>query len=98
MVTPAAKREAVAHLRGSLEVSERRACSIIAADRSVVRYLSQRPDDSALRARLRELADQRRRFGYRREETSRAPRSMAMSVECLSWAEAAKASMTAVSA
>ena len=34
MVTPAAKREAVAHLEGSLEVSERRARSIIAADRS----------------------------------------------------------------
>ena len=66
MVTPAARREAVANLRTSLEVSERRACSIIAADRSVVRYLSRRPDDTALRARLRELADQRRRFGYRR--------------------------------
>ena len=66
MVTPAARREAVAHLEESLEVSERRACSIIAADRSVVRYLSRRPDDAALRARLRELADQRRRFGYRR--------------------------------
>ena len=39
MVTPAARREAVANLRTSLEVSERRACSIIAADRSVVRYL-----------------------------------------------------------
>ena len=66
MVTPAARREAVAHLEASLEVSERRACSIIAADRSAVRYLSRRPDDAALRARLRELADQRRRFGYRR--------------------------------
>jgi putative transposase len=66
MVTPAARREAVAHLEESLEVSERRACSIIAADRSVVRYLSRGPDDTALRARLRELADQRRRFGYRR--------------------------------
>jgi transposase InsO family protein len=31
-----------------------------------VRYRSVRPDDDALRARLRELADQRRRFGYRR--------------------------------
>jgi putative transposase len=66
MVTPAAKREAVAHLKGSLEVSERRACRIIAADRSAVRYLSRRPDDAALRARLRDLADLRRRFGYRR--------------------------------
>jgi len=66
MVTPAARQEAVAHLRGSLEVSERRACNIIAADRSSVRYRSRRPDDAVLRARLRELADLRRRFGYRR--------------------------------
>lgn len=39
---------------------------MISADRSVVRCRSRRPDDAALRARLRELADQRRRFGYRR--------------------------------
>jgi putative transposase len=45
-------------------VSERRACAIIAADRSTIRYRTTRPDDAALRARLRELADQRRRFGY----------------------------------
>src|SRR5437660_2372987 len=30
MVGPAAKREAVAHLRGVLEMSERRACTIVA--------------------------------------------------------------------
>ncbi|MCB1080112.1 MAG: IS3 family transposase, partial [Verrucomicrobiae bacterium] len=66
MATPAARRDAVAHLRTSLEVSERRACTIIAADRSTVRYCSQRPDDAGVRARLRELADLRRRFGYRR--------------------------------
>ena len=48
MVTPA-RREAVAHLRVSLEVSERRACTMIAADRSVGRYRSRRPDDTALR-------------------------------------------------
>lgn len=39
---------------------------MIAADRSSIRYRSSRPDDADLRARLRELADQRRRFGYRR--------------------------------
>jgi putative transposase len=66
MVGPAAKREAVAHLRRVLEMSERRACSLVAADRRMVRYRSRRPPDSALRARLRELANQRRRFGYRR--------------------------------
>ena len=66
MVTAAARREAVTRLEASLEVSERRACSIIVADRSSVRYRSRRPDDAALKARLRELADLRRRFGYRR--------------------------------
>jgi putative transposase len=66
MVTPAAKRQAVAHLEATFEVSQRRACSLIGADRSVVRYRSVRPDDLMLRSRLRDLAAQRRRFGYRR--------------------------------
>jgi putative transposase len=66
MVTPAARREAVAHLRHAYQVSERRACSALEADRGSVRYRSIRPDDAAVRARLRELASVRRRFGYRR--------------------------------
>jgi putative transposase len=66
MVTPAARREAVAHLRVAFEVSERRACSALGTDRSSIRYRSTRPDDAALRVRLRELAAIRRRFGYRR--------------------------------
>jgi putative transposase len=66
MVTPAAKRQAVAHLCSNFEVSQRRACEVIGADRSSVRYLSLRPDDAVIRSRLRELASVRRRFGYRR--------------------------------
>jgi putative transposase len=66
MVTPAAKREAVAHLCRSYEMSERRACAVTAVDRSTVRYRSRRPDDGELRRRMRELAGERRRFGYRR--------------------------------
>ena len=66
MVTPAARREAVAHLRIAFEVSERRACSTLRADRTSIRYRSTRPDDTAVRVRLRELAAIRRRFGYRR--------------------------------
>ena len=66
MVTPAAKREAVRHLQALLEVSERRACRVIAADRTSIRYRSRRGDDTELREKLRELAHQRRRFGYRR--------------------------------
>jgi len=66
MVTPAARREAVAHLRLAYEVSERRACLSLGADRASIRYRSTRSDDTAIRARLRELAAIRRRFGYRR--------------------------------
>ena len=66
MVTPAARREAVAHMRNVFEVSERRACSVLGADRTSVRYRSDRPDDAAVRARMRELAAIRRQFGYRR--------------------------------
>jgi len=47
-------------------LSERRACSIVGADRKMIRYRSRRPAETALRARLRDLANERRRFGYRR--------------------------------
>ena len=65
-MTPVARREAVVHLKVTFEVSERRACGVLGADRSSVRYRSIRPDDAGIRARLRELAAIRRRFGYRR--------------------------------
>ena len=66
MVTPAARREAVAHLRTRFEVSERRACKVLGADRTSVRYRGRRADDALVRARPRELAAIRRRFGYHR--------------------------------
>ncbi len=66
MVTPAVKREAVAHLKAQLGLSERRACRIAGGDRKTVRYRSRRAPDTALRVRLRDLANERRRFGYRR--------------------------------
>jgi putative transposase len=47
-------------------LSQRRACELVGLDRSTLRYRCRRPDDSALRQRLRELAAERRRFGYRR--------------------------------
>ncbi|BCG83263.1 transposase (plasmid) [Mesorhizobium sp. 113-3-3] len=66
MVGPAAKREAVAHLQATMALSERRACSFVGADRKMIRYRSCRPPEAALRGRLRDLANERRRFGYRR--------------------------------
>lgn len=65
-MTPAARREAVAILVEQHEMSERRACAVIGADRTSIRYRSRCPDDHDLRERLRALASERRRFGYRR--------------------------------
>ncbi len=59
MVTPAVKREAVAHLVVAHEMSERRACRVIGAERMTVRYRSRRPDDPKLRERLVALARER---------------------------------------
>uniref|UniRef100_UPI002252126A IS3 family transposase n=1 Tax=Endobacter medicaginis TaxID=1181271 RepID=UPI002252126A len=66
MVTPAARREAVAYLAEAFDMSERRACRVVGVDRTSVRYQGSRPDDTVLRGRLKELAAERRRFGYRR--------------------------------
>jgi putative transposase len=46
--------------------SERRACRLIGVDRTAFQYRARRPDDAGVRERLRELANERRRFGYRR--------------------------------
>ena len=53
-------------LRQAFQMSERRACRVIGTDRASVRYRAVRPEDGALRERLKALAQQRRRFGYRR--------------------------------
>jgi len=65
-VTPAARREAVRYLREAYQMSERRACRVIGSDRASVRYEALRADDGELRERLKVLAQERRRFGYRR--------------------------------
>jgi putative transposase len=77
-VTPAAKRQAVAHACVEHDVSERRACQAMGIDRSTVRYRRLRPDDGAVRLRIRELAAVRRRFGYRRLHFLLTKEGMAM--------------------
>lgn len=67
IVRPAARRDAVAHLRITFELSKRGASTAApGGDRMSHRYRSCRPDDAAARLRLREQAGIRRRFGYRR--------------------------------
>ncbi|MDQ0524218.1 putative transposase [Methylobacterium gregans] len=46
--------------------SQRRACGLIGVAPKTYRYASTRGDDAAVRVRLRSLAGERRRFGYRR--------------------------------
>jgi putative transposase len=65
-VRPAQQRAAVVYIQEQFEISQRRACRLIGAGRSTIRYQGRRREDAALRARLRELAAQRPRFGYRR--------------------------------
>lgn len=49
------------------EISQRRACRLVGLSRSVLCYHSvKQQDDEALTQRLVELANERRRFGYRR--------------------------------
>jgi hypothetical protein len=57
MVTPAAKRDAVAPVRSVFESSERRACRIIGRVRMTVRsYTPRRPEHTASRERLKAFA------------------------------------------
>ncbi len=65
-MTPAAQQEAVRSLRAHFELSERRACRLVGVARSTCQYQPHRDPALALRERLRALAEQRRRFGYRR--------------------------------
>ena len=66
MVTPAARRDAVAHACLVHGVSQRRACEALEFDRSSIRYRSTRPADLDLREAMKAVASERRRFGYRR--------------------------------
>jgi putative transposase len=47
--SPPPKHAAVAHLQAVMSLSERRACSIVGADRKMIRYCSSRPRDAELR-------------------------------------------------
>ena len=52
-------------MREAQGLSERRACELVGMKRSSYRYALRRREMAGLRGRLRELAQERRRFGYR---------------------------------
>ena len=63
---PARARQLVAYLLASYRISIRRACGALRFDRSSYHYKHRRPEQASLRKRIRELAEARVRYDYRR--------------------------------
>lgn len=66
MVKPVQRREAVQYYQTAFRVSERRACRALGFGRASHRYRSTRDPAVDLRMRLKDLAESRVRYGYRR--------------------------------
>ena len=67
MVSPTRRREAVDRTRKTLEVSERRACQVLAQPRGTQRYRPRQPNrDRGLVQRMLQLVRRHPRYGYRR--------------------------------
>ena len=54
------------HIRICFRVGTRRTCRVLALHRSMYLYQSRRPEQAILRKRIREIAETRVRYGYRR--------------------------------
>jgi putative transposase len=65
-MTPAREREMIDFARAAFRVSIRRACRAIPACRATYHYRSRRPEQAPLGQRIREIAETRMRYGYRR--------------------------------
>jgi putative transposase len=63
---PARKRELVEWVRGAYGASLSRACRLVQISRTLHAYCSRKPPQEGLRRRIREFAQARPRFGYRR--------------------------------
>jgi len=67
VVSPAAKRAVAKDLVKRGRCSERKACELVEAPRSMVRYKRRvKGDEAVLRKRIRRLADKHKRYGFRR--------------------------------
>ena len=66
MARPALRRQVVHYVMQCYQVSERRACRVVRQHRSVQYYASCKDPQIGLRARMREIAHTRIRYGYRR--------------------------------
>ena len=77
MTTPRLKREAALKAMSKYDISQRRACELVSVDPKTVRR-EREPDNPHIRERMREIASQRRRFGYRRIELMLAREGITM--------------------
>jgi len=66
MVSPAAKRTAATWLMETFSASQRRVCRVLELCLATFRYVARKVDGGVVRERLRALAEERPRFGYRR--------------------------------
>ena len=62
----ARRRELVTEYQSEFRISERRGCQLLGICRSSQRYRHKRDPQNALRRRIKELAESRPRWGYRR--------------------------------
>ena len=65
MVRPAARRQAVRYVQSTYRLSERSSCRALGVSRATHRYAGRRPIVDTVVTRMRELAAQRPRAGYR---------------------------------
>lgn len=65
MTTPQDKRVAALRAMAKHDISQRRACQLVSVDPKTVRH-ERTPDSPEIRVRMRAIANERRRFGYRR--------------------------------
>ena len=61
LVAPKAKRAAAQGMAERFGLSQRRVCQLLELDRNTLRYRSRRQEDAALRTRIREIAEAKRR-------------------------------------
>src|SRR5712692_7100501 len=66
MISPPRRSPVVSYLHGTYRVSERRACRVARMAVSTFRYESMQEPRTALRLRIREIAQTRVRYGYRK--------------------------------
>ena len=66
MVAPQAKKACTQMFMKEHGLSERRACQLVGANRSMVRYNSQKTSDKKMGEMIKKIAMKHRRFGYRR--------------------------------